>query len=129
MVSDRLGDPGWPATAGAGDATTAAGAAAVTAAAPAAASTTAVVPLVLDWGRQGCNGGGRGGDQGKEGRKGNRNSLKQTCLLAKGECCSNKLNSLSNAGHDVDLKSLFCMTCYMYLLKMKNLKPGRNVFF
>lgn len=53
MVSDRLGDPGWPATAGAGDATTAAGAAAVTTAAPAAASTTAVVPLVLDRGRQG----------------------------------------------------------------------------
>lgn len=53
MVSDRLGDPGWPATAGAGDTTTAAGAAAVSAAAAAATSTTAVVPLVLDWGRQG----------------------------------------------------------------------------
>jgi len=58
MVSDRLGDPGRPATAGAGDATTAAGDTAVTAAAPAAASTTAVVPLVLDRGRQGCNGAG-----------------------------------------------------------------------
>lgn len=81
MVSDRLGDPGWPAAAGAGDATAAAGAAAATAAAPAAASTAAVVPLVLDWGRQGCTGGRRGGDQGKEGRKGDRNSLKQTCLL------------------------------------------------
>lgn len=87
MVSDRLGDPGWPATAGAGNATTAAGAAAVSAAAAAATSTTAVVPLVLDWGRQGCSGGGRRRDQGKEGRKGNRNSLKQTCLLAEWECC------------------------------------------
>lgn len=84
MVSDRLGDPGWPATAGAGDATTtAAGAATVTAAAPAAASTTVVVPLVLDRGRQGCSGGEGRGDQGKGGRTGNRNSLKQTCLLAK----------------------------------------------
>lgn len=82
MVSDRLGDPGWPATAGAGDAATAAGAAAVTAAAPAAASTAAVVPLVLDWGRQGCNGSRRGGDQGKEGRKGNRNSLKKKDMFA-----------------------------------------------
>lgn len=84
MVSDRLGDPGWPATAGAGDASTAAGAAAVSAAAPAAAaSTTAVVPLVLDRGRQGCSGGEGGRSQGKGGRRGKRNSLKQTCLLAK----------------------------------------------
>lgn len=58
MVSDRLGDPGWPATAGAGHSTTAAGAAAVTTAAAAATSTTAVVPLVLDRRRQGCSGKG-----------------------------------------------------------------------
>lgn len=110
MVSDRLGDPGWPATAGAGDATTAAGAGAVTAAASTAASTTAVVPLVLNWGCQGCSRGGRGGNQGKEGRKGNSNSLNQTHLLAKGESCSNKVNSLSNAGHVIDLKTLFYIT-------------------
>lgn len=119
MVSDRLGDPGWPATAGAGDATTAAGAAAVTAAAPAAASTTAVVPLVLDWGRQGCNGDGRGGDQEKEDRKGNRNNLNQTCLLAKGGCCSNTVKSLSNAGHARGPQVTFLhhtfTTCCMYL--------------
>lgn len=70
MVSDRLGDPGWPATAGAGDATTAAGAAAVTTAAPAAASTTAVVPLVLDRGRQGCSGGEGEAVRGKGAGKG-----------------------------------------------------------
>lgn len=110
MVSDRLGDPGWPATAGAGDATTAAGAGAVTAAASTASSTTAVVPLVLNWGCQGCSRGGRGGNQGKEGRKGNSNSLNQTHLLAKGESCSNKVNSLSNAGHVIDLKTLFYIT-------------------
>lgn len=84
MVSDRLGDPGWPATAGAGDSTRAAGAAAVTAAASAAASTAAVVPLVLDWGRQGCNGERRGGDHRKEGRTGNKNSLKQTFSSKRG---------------------------------------------
>lgn len=80
MVSDRLGDPGWPATAGAGDSATAAGAAAVTTAAAAATSTTAVVPLVLDWRRQGCSGEGSGGDQGKEIGRGNRNSLNR-CVL------------------------------------------------
>lgn len=110
MVSDRLGDPGWPATAGAGDSTRAAGAAAVTAAASAAASTAAVVPLVLDWGRQGCNGERRAGGQGKESRKENENSLKQTYLVAKGEHRSNMMNSLSNDSHTADIKSLFYIT-------------------
>lgn len=59
----------------------------------------------LQWEREGRR-SGKGGQE----REQEQFLKKKTCLLAKGECCSNKISSLSDAGHAVDLKSLFYIT-------------------